>query len=58
MRKPRLNGAKVVLLREKNEPVTSNRPSDFDQEADLWVREKELNLKKKYAPGIIILRTF
>lgn len=45
------NGAKVVLLREKNEPVTSNRPGDFDQEADLWVREKELNLKKKYEPG-------
>ena len=44
-------GAKVILVREQNEPVTSNRPSDFHQEAEAWVREREFNLDRKYEIG-------
>ena len=43
-------GAAVKLIREKNEPVTVLRPHDFAGEAEIWVRQRELLLKKKFNP--------
>ena len=41
-------GATVKLIREKNEPVTVLRPNDFADEAEIWVRQRELLLKKMF----------
>ena len=43
-------GATVNLIRDKNEPVTVLRPNDFADEAEIWVRQRELLLKKSSTP--------
>jgi hypothetical protein len=40
-------GAEVILVRGKKEPVTSKRPKDFAKEAQKWIAERGLEKLKK-----------
>jgi hypothetical protein len=40
-------GAEVFLVRDKNEPVTSKQPKDFDKEAQKWIAGRGLEKLKK-----------